>query len=70
MNDENFKINEKNKPRIFANTIKIDNKINSINISISIYVILERMINVHPGQYKHQKCFTIIIKKQFITIMQ
>ena len=34
MNDENFKINEKNKPRIFANTIKIDNKINSFNKSI------------------------------------
>ena len=34
MNDENFKINEKNKPRIFANTLKIDNKINSFNKSI------------------------------------
>ena len=34
MNDENFKINEKNKPRIFSNTIKIDNKINSFNKSI------------------------------------
>ena len=34
LNDENFKINEKNKPRVFANTLKIEEKESSFGKSI------------------------------------
>ena len=34
MNDENFKINENNKPRIFANSLKINNETNSFEKSV------------------------------------
>ena len=34
LNQDDFKINEKNKPRVFANTIKIDNKKNEFTKSV------------------------------------
>ena len=55
LNDERFKINEKNKPRIFANTVKMTRK----NFDKSIFTLcdLERMINVLHGQFRQLKCF-------------
>ena len=47
MNDKNLKINENNKPRIFANTLKIDGNKNLFEKVFLLYVIIEKMINVH-----------------------
>ena len=49
MNDKNLKINENNKPSIFANTLKIDGNKNFLKKVFLLCVIIERMINVLLG---------------------
>ena len=70
INDPNFKINKNNKPRIFANTIKITKNENTFDKSVFTYVTTDKMINVLRGQFKLQKYYTIERKKQFFMIMQ
>ena len=55
MNDKNLKINENNKPRIFANTLKIDKIKIYLKKVFLLYVIIEKMINVHRGKSELQK---------------
>ena len=70
LNDESFKINEKNKPRIFANTLRIDEKKSSLEKVYSPYVTIEKKINVLLGLFNRKRCFTIVKKRQSIMIMQ
>ena len=55
LNDDSFKINPQNKPRVFANTVKI--KINKLNLqkAYSLYVIIEKRINAPHGLYRLNK---------------
>ena len=69
LNDESFKINEKNKPRIFANTLKIDEKESSFGKVYSPYVTIEKKINVLLGLFNLKRCFTIVKRRQSIMIM-
>ena len=47
LNDASFKINEKKKPRVFANTLRIKDKISKFDKSIFLlFVIIEQMISV------------------------
>ena len=64
LKSKQFKINENNKPRVFANTSKISEDQSVFKKSIfTLYVIIERMISVHHGLYNQVKCSTIILKK-------
>ena len=70
MNDNSFKINEENKPRIFSNAVKINNeKVILVKVFLQ-FAIIERMINVPLGLFKQVKCYMIIKRKLFIMIMQ
>ena len=70
LNSEEFKIHPKNQPRIFANTVSLE-KTRESSIKVYLpYVTIERKISVLHGQYNHQKCFTIVKRKQFFMIMQ
>ena len=56
LNQESFKIQEDNKPRVFANTIKIENDQSQFTKSIFLhYVIIEKMINALLGRFKQKK---------------
>ena len=55
MNDQDFKINNKNKPRVFANTLTIDKENSKFSKSVFTYVIIERMINARLGPFKQLK---------------
>ena len=55
MNDQDFKINNKNKPRVFANTLTIDKEIVNLVKVYLLYVIIERMINARLGPFKQLK---------------
>ena len=70
MNDENFKISKKNKPRIFANNLTSNKEKNIFVKVFLLYVITEKMISALLGQFNHQKCFMIIKRKRYIMIMQ
>ena len=70
LNQEEFKINEKNKPRIFANTINIKKEKAVLKKVCLHYATIEKMISVHPGQFNQGRCYTTILKKQFIMKMQ
>ena len=55
MNDESFKIDPKNKPRIFSNVMSMkEEKRYSAKVSLR-FVIIERKINVRRGQFKQIK---------------
>ena len=54
MNHEDFKIDKQNDPRIFANTIKINDDKSEFNKSIFTLCKLKEMKNVHLGLFKHQ----------------
>ena len=69
LNDESFKINKNNKPRVFANSIKINKNKSMFGKVFLQFVIIEKRINALHGQSKLVKCFTIVRKKQFIMIM-
>ena len=68
LNDDRFKVNINNKPRVFANTIKINNEKVASEKVILRYVIIGKIINARHGPLKLKKCYTIIRKKQFIMI--
>ena len=69
INDNSLKVNEKNKPRIFSNTIKSDSEKSLLKKVYLLFAIIEKMTNVPHGQYKLHKCYMIIRKKQFFMIM-
>ena len=62
-----LKLNEENKPRIFANTSvkKVMSNLYLIKVYLH-FVIIEKMINVHHGQFKHLKCYMIIKENDFL----
>ena len=45
LNDDRFKVNINNKPRIFSNTIKINNEKSTSEKVILRYVIIGKIIN-------------------------
>ena len=69
LNDESFKINKKNKPRVFANAIKISKNKSMFGKSIFTICDYRKKTNALHGQSKLVKCFTIVRKKQFTMIM-
>ena len=50
LNSEQFKVNEKNKPRIFANTVGINNKKTIFKNNIFTLCDYRGKINVHHGR--------------------
>ena len=56
INNEDFKINDANKPRVFANTLKklVKQKVYSIKVFLH-YVITEKMISALHGQFRLKK---------------
>ena len=67
LNEQAFKINKDNKPRIFANSIRVDKKQGVFKKVILLCVIIEKMINVHPGLFNIST--HMIKRKPFIMIM-
>ena len=62
INDKNFKVDERNEPRIFANSVTSD-KDKSVFLKVYLlYVNLEKMKNVHLGLFVHLKCYMTIKK--------
>ena len=61
INDKSFKIDNRNKPRVFANTFKM---VKNTEFTKSIFTLCDyrKNDNVHPGRYKLQKCFTTVKK--------
>ena len=49
LNEESFKINKKNKPRIFANTVQFKNSNTKFQKANLHFVIIEKTINVRLG---------------------
>ena len=68
INNENFKINTENKPRIFANTVKMNEELLLLKKVTLHFVIIEKAINVLLGRFNRQKCY-MIVKRQYFTIM-
>ena len=62
INDESFKIDKRNKPRIFANTFKMSERNTEFAKSIFTLCDYRKRINVHLGLFKLQKCFTTVRK--------
>ena len=62
LNDQSFKIDQRNKPRVFANTLKLINKILNLIKVFLLYVTIGKKINVLLGLSKHQKCFMTVKK--------
>ena len=58
INDETLKVNKKNKPRIFANTIKLNKKIKYLTKVFLQFVTIEKMINVPPWTIQATKDVT------------
>ena len=69
MNHEDFKIDKRNKPRIFANAFKMSNKKVLFRKVYSLFVITERMISVLLV-YSSSEMLHDSKKRQFITIMR
>ena len=72
INNQEFKIDKKNDPRIMANTFSSNKDKKIFNKSIFTYVDIdqEKMVkSAHLGLFKLQKCYTIIKRKLFITTM-
>ena len=69
VNDEKFKVNPKNKPRIFANSVNINEQKSVYNKSVFTLCNYRKNDKCPLGVFSHQKCFTIIRKKQFIMKM-
>ena len=59
INDERLKVSTLNKPRVFANTVKI-NKEQSIYNVFLLCATTGKKTNALLGVYSHQKYFTII----------
>ena len=57
LNDKSFKIDQRNKPRVFANTLKINKQILNLIKVFLLHVTIGKKINVLLGLSKHQKCF-------------
>ena len=74
MNNEDFKIDLKNDPRIMANTFSSNKEISSFTKVYLHYVFLEKvrmMVScAHLGVAKQLKCFMIIRRRQFIMTMR
>ena len=71
LNNEQFKVNEKNNPRIMANTFIGKKDKRTFKKVYSHYVNIEKMTkekNVLPGLYKPAKCYMIIKRKLSIMI--
>ena len=66
---EEFKPNKSNKPRVFANTMEMEEKYLHLKKVFLQFVIIELMINVLLGLYKLGKCYTIMKRKRYIMIM-
>ena len=62
LNQEDFKINKDNKPRVFANTSKISEEQSIFKKGFLLYVIIGKMTSVLHGLYNQVKCYTIIKK--------
>ena len=69
-NDGNFKNDEKNEPRFFANSAVIDN--NGATFQKGIFTTCKNREekNVRHGQFRLRRFNTVKPKKQFIMIMQ
>ena len=64
INEKSVKVNPKNKPRVFANSIKLSKKKKVyLTKAFSLFVIIGKMINVLLGQYRHLKSLHDNIKK-------
>ena len=71
LNDGNFKNDEKNEPRFFANSAFIDN--NGVTFQKGIFTTCknrEKEKNVRHGQFRLRKFNIVKQKKQFIMTMQ
>ena len=64
LNDDAFKIHKDNKPRIFANTIQINDEFGKFKKAILLYVTTGKKINVLLGQYRLLNFF--MIKKKTV----
>ena len=69
LNQDIFKINEKNKPRIFANTLKLNNNKSSFEKGVFTLCDYRKKDKCPPWSIQFLKCFMIEKRKRFITIM-
>ena len=68
-NSEDFKVNKKNKPRIFANTFGIKIRKQNLKIAYLLSVITERKINALRGPCNLLKFCMTMSKKHCFTKM-
>ena len=69
LNNGDFKIDERNDPRIFANNVKINQNVSEFNKANFTLCGYRKNDKCPLGQFNRLKCCTIVKKKQFITIM-
>ena len=69
MNDKNFKIHKKNKPRIFANTLNINNNKSSFNKSVFTLCDYRKEDKCPPWSIRASEMLHDNKKKRFIMIM-
>ena len=70
LNDQSFKINERNKPRVFANTLKMNEENTMFNKSIFTLCDYRKEDKCPPWSIQASKMFHDSKKKQYIMIMQ
>ena len=68
MNDKNFKIHKKNKPRIFANTLNINNNKSSFNKSVFTLCDYRKEDKCPPWSIRASSKVFMTKRKLFITI--
>ena len=67
MNQDDFKLDSRNKPRIFSNSIKISNNDESeFNKSVFTLCDYRSEDKCPPWEIRSSKCFMIIKRRQFI----
>ena len=66
LNDEAFKINNKNNPRIFSNTVNIKDGVSSFDKSIFTLCEYRKNDKCPPWTIQSEKCSMIKLKKQSI----
>ena len=66
LNNEQFKINEENKPRVFANAIEIKKNQNLFKKSIFTLCNYRKNDKCRLGLFKRVKCYMIIKKNNLL----
>ena len=64
--DDSFKINPENNPRIYANSVSINSNETSVQKGVLTYCKFRKMTNVHHGNSEQKKLGTIVQKNDIL----